>query len=487
MNCEAVVKGSALGFIVAGLSMTIACTTTQRAEAPEQPPVTVRTASVDVVDFAVPFEAGGVVRARATAQVASRLLAPIVDVHARAGDRVRRGAVLVTLDSREMLAERTRASAGSTSAAESARAAEADVRASESALVLARAMYERMNGLHAKRSATSQELDQAVAALATAEAQLSAARARLASARAASEGAQAANESAQIGVTYSSLSAPFDGIVTERHADPGSMAVPGVALLTIEDTAAFRLEVQVDEARAAAIRPDQTVTVRFDHIPGGDRMGQRPRRRNRPCRRRGPQLSRQDRPAGVPARAVRIIRTRTLRRAGESNAHCSGVGAAGARPAVVCVPRRRRARAAASDVRRRPPPRPCGGSGRSSRTRSRGPESAGVVIGWRSRQGSGTMTRPTGAAGRLAAAFIHSKLTPLVIVASLLLGVYAVIALPREEEPQIIVPMIDVFVDDARRAAAGSRTARHATRRAAALGSAGGRVLSTPRRAAAAR
>ena len=56
------------------------------------------------------------------------------------------------------------------------------------------------------------------------------------------------------------------------------------------------------------------------------------------------------------------------------------------------------------------------------------------------------MTKPTGAAGRLAAAFIHSKLTPLVILASLLLGLYAVVALPREEEPQIIVPMIDVSV-----------------------------------------
>ena len=57
------------------------------------------------------------------------------------------------------------------------------------------------------------------------------------------------------------------------------------------------------------------------------------------------------------------------------------------------------------------------------------------------------MTKPTGIAGRLAAAFVHSKLTPLVIVGSMLLGVYAVLALPREEEPQIIVPMIDVFVD----------------------------------------
>jgi multidrug efflux pump subunit AcrB len=51
-----------------------------------------------------------------------------------------------------------------------------------------------------------------------------------------------------------------------------------------------------------------------------------------------------------------------------------------------------------------------------------------------------------GPAGRFAHAWIDSKLTPLVIAASLLLGAFAVWKLPREEEPQIIVPMIDVFV-----------------------------------------
>jgi multidrug efflux pump subunit AcrB len=56
------------------------------------------------------------------------------------------------------------------------------------------------------------------------------------------------------------------------------------------------------------------------------------------------------------------------------------------------------------------------------------------------------MTPRLGPAGRLAAAFIRSKLTPLLIVASLAVGAFAVAALPREEEPQIIVPMIDVFV-----------------------------------------
>jgi multidrug efflux pump subunit AcrB len=51
-----------------------------------------------------------------------------------------------------------------------------------------------------------------------------------------------------------------------------------------------------------------------------------------------------------------------------------------------------------------------------------------------------------GFAGRVAHAFIDSKLTPLVIITSVLLGVAAIILLPREEEPQIKVPMIDVLV-----------------------------------------
>ena len=51
-----------------------------------------------------------------------------------------------------------------------------------------------------------------------------------------------------------------------------------------------------------------------------------------------------------------------------------------------------------------------------------------------------------GLAGRIAEAFVNSKLTPLLIIVSVLLGLFAVIALPREEEPQIKVPMIDVMV-----------------------------------------
>ncbi len=54
--------------------------------------------------------------------------------------------------------------------------------------------------------------------------------------------------------------------------------------------------------------------------------------------------------------------------------------------------------------------------------------------------------RRKGIAGRIASAFIESRLTPLIVIASILIGAGAVVLLPREEEPQIIVPMIDVFV-----------------------------------------
>jgi multidrug efflux pump subunit AcrB len=54
--------------------------------------------------------------------------------------------------------------------------------------------------------------------------------------------------------------------------------------------------------------------------------------------------------------------------------------------------------------------------------------------------------RKLGPAGKLAQGWIGSKLTPLIIVGSMLLGLFAIWKLPREEEPQIIVPMVDVSV-----------------------------------------
>jgi hypothetical protein len=53
---------------------------------------------------------------------------------------------------------------------------------------------------------------------------------------------------------------------------------------------------------------------------------------------------------------------------------------------------------------------------------------------------------PLGVSGYLTRAFIQSPLTPLILLAGLAIGLIALVSLPREEEPQISVPMVDIFV-----------------------------------------
>jgi RND family efflux transporter MFP subunit len=172
------------------------------------------------------------------------------------------------LDARELTANRARAAAASASAEEAARAAAANVRAADAAVALARTTYERTRSLQEKRSATTQELDQATAARDAADAQQQAAHAQAAAADAARDAARSALEAATVTTSYAVLTAPFDGIVTERSVDPGSMANPGATLLTLEDPSAFRLEIPVDEARTRHIAVGQTADVSIGDADG---------------------------------------------------------------------------------------------------------------------------------------------------------------------------------------------------------------------------
>lgn len=263
-----------LSSFVSVLILSTSCTAPRDGPAAAQTPIAVSTVAAQSVEWTSSFEAGGVVRARNTAAIASRMMAPILEVHVRPGDRVRRGVPLVTLDSREVAANRARAESASASAVEAASAAESEVRGAEAAARLARATHDRIRTLHDRRSATPQELDQAVSALSTADAQLSGARSRLAAASAARDGAQSASEGAAVTASYAVLVAPFDGLITDRSADPGAMATPGVPLLTLEDSTAFRLEVALDDARATYVALGQAVDVEIgDRTSANHRTG----------------------------------------------------------------------------------------------------------------------------------------------------------------------------------------------------------------------
>jgi RND family efflux transporter MFP subunit len=180
---------------------------------------------------------------------------------------VRAGQVLVVLDASDLDAQARGARAAAEAAAQSSTAAEAEARSAQASLALARATHERVLSLQSTGSATRQELDEATAALHAAEARAASAAARVLEAGSNVGRAQAASDAAGAADAFTRITAPFDGLVSEKLVDPGAMASPGTPLLRIEDTSDFRLEVRMDESRAAHVVTGAAVAVFFDAGP----------------------------------------------------------------------------------------------------------------------------------------------------------------------------------------------------------------------------
>jgi multidrug efflux pump subunit AcrA (membrane-fusion protein) len=227
-------------------------------------PMAVTAVPVAYADAAERLEAGGVIAAQESALVSSRIVSSIVDVRVRAGDRVHTGDVLVTLDARDVT-EHTRQASATALAAEKALAqARAAQTAAEAEQRLAVAWHRRITALHARNSATEQERDEAEARLATAAARVAGAQAALEMVDANLASARAAAEVATTTQSYTTLRAPFDGLITERLTDPANLASPGLPLLRIESSGARQVVVRVDEARAAYVHPRDHVEVSID-------------------------------------------------------------------------------------------------------------------------------------------------------------------------------------------------------------------------------
>jgi HlyD family secretion protein len=212
------------------------------------------------------LEAGGVVAAQESASVSSRIVATIVSVRVKAGDRVRAGDMLVTLDARDVTEHALQVRASAVAAEKALSRARSEQSSAEAEHRLATAWQKRIAALHARNSATDQERDEAEARLSTAAAQLAGAQAGIEGADAQLASARAAVGVATATESFTTLRAPFDGLVTERLTDPGNLASPGIPLLRIESGGARQVVVRVDEARATYVQPGDRVRVLFDAL-----------------------------------------------------------------------------------------------------------------------------------------------------------------------------------------------------------------------------
>ncbi len=188
-------------------------------------------APLDTVTVSVGGAGGGrawdgvveaVQQAELSAQTSGRVTVVAVDVN----DRVAAGEVLLRLTAVEQQA--------------GANTARAQLRAADAAAAEAQANYARYAALGDKQFVSRLPLDQARAARDAAVAGRDAARAQLAQA------GQLAD--------YTVVRAPFAGIVSARRVEPGESIAPGQPLMSVYAPGALRIEVQVPESDAVAIR-----------------------------------------------------------------------------------------------------------------------------------------------------------------------------------------------------------------------------------------
>lgn len=195
-------------------------------------------------------EASGTVRARNTAVIAARVPGAVRELHAREGDRVTKGTLLLTLES----AEGTAGAAGARAAVEEARQAVAQA---EARTRLADATFARYQRLMDEQAVTRQEYEGKQMEQDVARQELARARSRLVQARETSR-------SAATTAGYSRIAAPVTGTVTSRAVEVGMTVFPGTQLVTIEEGSGYRLEVSVPEALLGRIRQGDQVEVMVD-------------------------------------------------------------------------------------------------------------------------------------------------------------------------------------------------------------------------------
>ena len=144
----------------------------------------------------------------------------ITDIFVKTGDRVNKGQLLARVWDEDIKAKRAQA--------------DAMIAEAEGAYATAQKDYDRFNNLYKQQSATAKELDNATL-------QYNSAKARVAAAK------QMRSE-VNANLSYSSLTAPFSGVVTQKLAEVGSIANPGMPILTIEQDGTFQVSASIAES-----------------------------------------------------------------------------------------------------------------------------------------------------------------------------------------------------------------------------------------------
>ena len=218
-------------------------------------------------------EAVGTVRANNIAAVAPQVMGRVTSLPVAEGVRVGKGALLATIDDTQVRAQLMAAEAMVAEAEGGREEAERSIAQAEAGKSLAEKTYERFRKLNEEKVITPQEFDEVEVKRTVAVKEYERSLTKRAQAAAKIAQAKAQADAARAMLSYTRVTAPFPGVVTEKRADAGSMAVPGVPIVVLEDTGRYRLEASVPETYLGTLKVGSRVRVVLGTPPGKEIPG----------------------------------------------------------------------------------------------------------------------------------------------------------------------------------------------------------------------
>jgi RND family efflux transporter MFP subunit len=185
------------------------------------------------------LEATGTVKAKIISLITSKVMGTITSVNVKDGDSVLEGQVLLTIYDQD--------------ASERVRQAEKNLDAARLNMSLSDATYMRYKALYDEKALSQQEMDQI-----TTEKEL---------AKANYERAMAAVGEAKVMRSFYTVTSPISGIVSSKKVDVGTTAMPGMPLLSVENTSSFELDANVDSKYSQDLKVGSNVGVKIESLP----------------------------------------------------------------------------------------------------------------------------------------------------------------------------------------------------------------------------
>jgi HlyD family secretion protein len=210
----------------------------------------------------------GVLLPTQTADVSSRIAGQVQSVRPDVGSMVKKGDVLVVLDTEKLNAQLTQAEAGLKSAEAAVQEVQSRMELAKINLNMIQKNYDRTKALFDSGIASQSQLDDLTGRLDTAVKQYkNTAGPELDKARAVFDTTKANIQYLQVQIDSATIRSPINGIVTNRNADPGEVVSPGVTVISVANTATLKMKTNVTQDLLPLLEVGQEIDVTVDIYP----------------------------------------------------------------------------------------------------------------------------------------------------------------------------------------------------------------------------